>query len=106
MRYYIAGPMSGCKDFNYPAFHAAAAAIRSAGHECVNPAEMHPDTTGRWEDYMRADIAALMTCEAVAWLPDYWKSAGARLEIYIASSLHMPVHEAARIAPLDGGKTP
>lgn len=38
-RLYLAGPMTGLPDFNYPAFHAAAAAWRAAGWTVANPAE-------------------------------------------------------------------
>jgi hypothetical protein len=39
MRIYLAGKMSGVPEFNFPAFHAAAAKLRADGHEVFNPAE-------------------------------------------------------------------
>jgi hypothetical protein len=36
---YLAGPMSGIQDFNFPAFDAAAAQLREAGYTVFNPAE-------------------------------------------------------------------
>src|ERR1035437_6677910 len=39
MRVYIAGPMQGIPNFNFPAFNKIAAQLRAAGHECFNPAE-------------------------------------------------------------------
>lgn len=42
-RLYIAGPMSGLPQFNFPAFHAAAIALRAAGYAIISPAETDPD---------------------------------------------------------------
>lgn len=42
MRLYLAGPMSGIKGFNFPAFHAAAKVLRAAGYIIVSPAETDP----------------------------------------------------------------
>lgn len=39
MNIYIAGPMTGIHEFNFPAFHAGAAKLRSEGHSVFNPAE-------------------------------------------------------------------
>ena len=37
---YIAGPMTGLPDLNFPTFHTEAARLRSLGHEVINPAEI------------------------------------------------------------------
>lgn len=89
MRIYIAGPMSGLPDLNFPAFHAAAAQLRASGYDAVNPAEINADPNAGWEDCMRADIAQLVTCKAIALLPGWEKSRGARLEAHIADQLGM-----------------
>ena len=39
MKIYISGKMSGVPEFNFPAFDAAAAFLRSQGYEVFNPAE-------------------------------------------------------------------
>jgi len=42
MRVYIAGPMSGIPQFNFPAFKAAARALRAIGYDVICPAETDP----------------------------------------------------------------
>jgi hypothetical protein len=90
MKLYVAGPMSGIKDWNFPAFHAAAAQLRSLGFEVVNPAELCPDTSMSWADCMREDIKALVDCHGVALLPGWENSKGATLERHIACALKIP----------------
>lgn len=87
MRLYIAGPMSGLPDYNYPAFHAAEAGLRAAGHETLNPAT-NPEQDS-WEGYMRAAIAQVIQAEAIAFLPGSHNSRGARLELNLADALGM-----------------
>ena len=93
-RYYISGPMTGLPDFNFPAFHAAAARLRAIGHEVVNPAEldaMDGDKEMAWADYLRRDIKALMDCDSIAMLPGWERSKGAMLEFQNAVTLGMAV---------------
>jgi len=68
-RIYIAGPMTGLPELNFPAFHAEAARLRAQGHHAVNPAEINSDPNAEWVDCMRADIRELMTCDAISLLP-------------------------------------
>lgn len=88
-RTYIAGPMTGYDDFNYPAFNAAAAQLRSLGIAAINPADHGVVPGATWEDYLRSDIAQLATCESIYLLPGWSKSRGALLEHHIATSLGM-----------------
>lgn len=91
MKLYLAGPMTGYKDLNFPHFHAVADLLRRQGHEVINPAEVNSDPTMAWEDCMRKDIAVLVTCEGIALLDGWEKSRGATLEHHIARSLSMHV---------------
>ena len=97
-RIYIAGPMTGLPELNFPAFHTEAAWLRAMGHEVVNPAEINADPTARWEDCMRADIAQLVTCDGIHLLAGWEKSRGATLEHHIATALGLIVTLSPRSA--------
>ncbi len=106
MRLYLAGPMTGHPDLNFPAFHAAAASLRALGHDIVSPAEinggadelvacaaMSPEQQkAHWKACMRKDIAHLVTCEGVVLLPGWLGSRGARQEHSIAIGIEMPTY--------------
>lgn len=78
MRVYIAGPMTGLPEFNFPAFHAAAAAWRAAGWDVANPAEsFNGDASLPYLKYCEHDVDLLTTCDAIAMLPG-WDAATAR----------------------------
>ncbi len=88
-RIYIAGPMTNMPALNFPAFHAEAARLRALGYEVVNPAEVNAEPSAGWHACMRADIAQLVTCDAVRLLEGWESSRGASLEAHIAHSLDM-----------------
>lgn len=77
-RIYIAGPMTGYPELNFPAFHAAANSLRAQGYDAVNQAEIVTDQSADWLACMRADIAQLVTCDAIVLLPGREKSKGVR----------------------------
>lgn len=51
MKIYLAGPMTGIKDLNFPRFHGEAARLRALGHQVINPAELNADTTALFVEY-------------------------------------------------------
>lgn len=92
IKLYIAGPMTGLPDFNYPAFFKAADALKAAGYETINPAR----TEGRegcttWLAFMRASLRDIADCDGVALLDGHQDSRGARLEAQLARDLDLPV---------------
>lgn len=104
MRVYIAGPMSNIPQFNFPAFYAAAAALRAQGWEVVSPAEMDDqedsgaamkstdgDVNDRtivkktWGDFLARDVKLLADTgiQGIVFLPNWQASKGAKLEAYV-----------------------
>lgn len=101
MRVYTAGPMTGLPDYNFPAFHEAARRIRAEGHEVHNPAESFDGATDLpRETYMRFDIGLILDSDAVAVLPRWQRSKGARLEVAVAVAIGIPVLWASDLSPV------
>lgn len=93
-RVYVAGPMTGLPENNYPAFHEAAARLRAKGLHVENPAENpkpHVQATCDWAAYMRMGISQLMTCHTIYLLPGWEQSKGASLEYEVAQRLGLRV---------------
>jgi Domain of unknown function (DUF4406) len=83
-RAYVAGPMTGLPEFNFPAFNAAAARLRAQGVTVLNPAEHGIVDGAGWGDYLRHDLAGLVSCERIHLLPGWSKSKGANLEVLVS----------------------
>lgn len=90
-RIYISGPITGMPNLNKPAFNTAAAQLRAAGFEAVNPIQNGVPDSAPWAAHMREDIKLLMACQGVATLPGTAASRGARLELHIARAIGIPV---------------
>lgn len=95
-RLYIAGPMTGLPEYNFPAFRAAQQELEAAGYECLNPvtSNIHdsapcPDAD-TWTEYMRNGFNQLIRCHGIALLPGWEDSPGATAEHALASTLAMP----------------
>lgn len=88
MKIYIAGPMTGYPEFNYPAFFAAEQALRDLGYETINPARSEGrDGCKSWVDYMRAAIRDVADADAIALLPGWQDSRGAAVEYRLGHDL-------------------
>ena len=59
-RIYLSGAMTGVPELNFPAFHAAAKALRERGLVVVNPAEIKPEGDPSWSACMRADLKVML----------------------------------------------
>jgi hypothetical protein len=104
---YISGPMTGRPDHNFPAFHAAATRLRQVGWKTVNPADNFGGRTDLPRgSYLRADVVLLAQCDAIAMLPGWEESRGAKLEYLLAREIGMPVLDAETLLPLENPPLP
>lgn len=103
MKVYIAGPMTGLPEFNYPAFEQARKDLAALGHEvlCPTDAEAENDTgePQAWDWYMRRAVRMVSEADAIALLPGWKGSRGARVEYALGVALNLEVR------PLEGWVT-
>jgi hypothetical protein len=103
MRVYLSGKITDLtvEEYNYN-FERAASVVIQAGHDAVSPLEVQLDLCGgvdecggvgefhHWRCYMRHDIILLMKCDAIAVLPNWFASGGAKIEVKLADDLKYP----------------
>lgn len=106
MKIYIAGPMHGMPDFNYPTFDHWARLHRGVGWDVVNPTEIGaafgtPDEISAdpdlFAEVMKAERKALTQCDAIFLLKGWEHSAGARKELALAIDFDCEIHLAPEI---------
>lgn len=115
MNVYLAGPMRGIPEFNFPAFYQAAVDLRAIGHTVFNPAERDNEVhgtdiskgnpTGSEElataehgfnirEALGADLTWICeTADAIALLPGWRNSKGAVAEHATALALGLTAWE-------------
>jgi hypothetical protein len=120
MKIYVAGPMRGIAEFNFPAFHNAAAFLRGKGHEVFNPAERDIIATGvdisrgndtgdntlaevkhgfNLREALKDDLEFIcLQADAVVMLPGWEKSLGAQAEVATARALGLRIMPFAEVA--------
>lgn len=122
MRLYLAGPMTGYPQFNFPLFTETAERLRADGYDIVSPAEMDDEETTAlamaspdgapgsgtangetWADFLARDVKLIADeVDGVVVLPKWWTSKGASLEVFVALLCNKPVyHSDVMIGPLD-----
>jgi Domain of unknown function (DUF4406) len=88
---YIAGPMTGLPELNFPAFFEAERVLRAHGFDVLNPADRAGRTEGMpWSWYLRRGVRDVTESDGVALLPGWGDSRGARLEWFVARGLDLP----------------
>jgi hypothetical protein len=98
---YIAGPMAGIKDFNYPMFYGVEKILNTAGIKTINPAELDKQQVEPIEveglevsslqraSFLKRDFHHLTTCEGVVFLEGWESSTGANAELLVAQMAGM-----------------
>ena len=94
---YLAGPMSGIAEYNFPAFFAAADLLEAEGYEVFNPAQNDLDNWGdmdgvkqhaTYRECLRQDLDWICRkADFIALLPGWENSKGARVEHALASAI-------------------
>ena len=100
---YIAGPMTGYEDHNYPAFYEAEEMVRAEGFEPINPARMDEEagrngderelTPEEYSEALGEDLEAIRGCAAIFLLPGWEDSPGAKAELALAEALGLEIFE-------------
>lgn len=106
---YIAGPMRGIEDYNFPAFDRAAKYLADLGHTVLNPADIDRETgfdpqtlptdfdwtqipkTLSLKEIVRRDLNAIQKCAAIYLLTGWQNSKGATAEHAVAVWLGLQV---------------
>lgn len=91
MRIYIAGKMRGLPDLGFPAFRSAAAKLREKGHFVFDPSEGCPPTADIRECLATDTNWICLHADAIALLPGWEDSRGARAEKALADALGLTV---------------
>lgn len=101
MNVYLAGPMTGIPNYNFPAFMEAAAKLRDLGLSVFNPAEKDLEEWGtieevlknaNYRDCLRKDLNYLLDhADAIALLPNWENSKGVAAEVALAKALKLPI---------------
>ena len=110
---YIAGPMRGIAEYNFPAFFEAENQLKSMGYNVLSPATQDvkegfkthtPESTLTGEDYERwikRDMDMVTKSDGVCVLPGFEKSKGAQVEVTMARFLNKPVYTYPTMAKLE-----
>lgn len=108
--FYLAGPMTGYEEYNFPAFNLAADRLRDQGYNLINPAQLDHEVEAKfeakppqvgvleyddsWRECLRRDLLVVgdENCQGVICIEGWEKSRGARLETYVAAALELPIY--------------
>lgn len=87
---YISGPMTGIENLNRDMFDEAESLLRECGENPINPHNFPEQKS--YEDYLLLDLEMIaMAADAIAMLPGWERSPGAKKELKTAIELGLEV---------------
>lgn len=122
--WYLAGPMTGIPQFNFPLFASESARLRGEGYKIVSPHELDSPAVQQaawaspdgalhsghiagetWGDILARDVKVVAdNVRGILVLPGWTKSRGARLETFVAHLCGKPINYASDpTCPVPGG---
>lgn len=98
---YVAGPMRGYAEYNFPAFADACARLRAVGHIVISPHEhdlengFDPARSLAEQGFdlraaLRWDLDSVLSADRVVVLPGWEHSSGAQAEVAVAKAAGIP----------------
>ena len=90
---YIAGPMSGIKDFNRPLFNMVAAELTEHGHSVLNPATLPDGLSQGQGQYMQICLPMVSVADELVMLLGWEQSDGAHIEFLLAKKSGKTIRE-------------
>lgn len=100
---FIAGPMTGLPEYNYPLFHRVGERleeygfdVRSGAHDYCTGGRKHkrtpPDPKNADDHgyYLRESLRELLLSDVYLTLPGWEDSKGAQMEVQVAKAIGMP----------------
>ena len=119
--WYLAGPMTGIPQFNFPLFESEADRLRADGHAVISPHEQDSPAVQKaawaspdgalhsghiagetWGDILSRDVKLVADqVHGVLVLPNWDKSRGARLETFVAYLCKKPILWASNLYPVN-----
>lgn len=106
MKIYLAGPMRGYKLYNFPLFDEYRNTLTIDGWSVVSPADLDRQhgfdpirlpadhdwmNFDGFEECIQRDLDALRQCQAIALMPGWHTSVGARMELAEALKLNLRI---------------
>ena len=131
MKLYLAGPMTGIENLNYPAFLEAEKQLTDVGFKVSSPHRIdqlfpipcghakwdgdirygtnEPDcedcASRTWHWYMRKAVIMLAECDNMAILPGWQRSRGAKAEFNLGVALGMdPLYVSVWLRAVESGR--